>query len=290
MAKAALDDVGELRDAKLTDVEQGLAIKWTQALMSKNVRLIGTVPPAEAEKILRNCEAVGRFFRAVMEADTLHREGFTVYAMANPKEGQTLDDTLPGIDPDFRKALKASVGALIAGMPVVAGWDKDPVRRIDGATRQTFGDFLSRTYNLVLDPGWAWEGMALYLNGALAGSRMTWFIPLDPKDAELKKLQKKLVDPATDWMSEAQALLQRPAHPKLAEVVAKADHLMTVEDLLVAYAFSAYLIEGHPKEVSDILHRVSGDKAQSTEVLASVLKMDMPTLEERFERWLSERH
>jgi len=76
----------------------------------------------------------------------------------------------------------------------------------------------------------------------------------------------------------------------LAEVVAKADHLMTVEDLLVAYAFSAYLIEGHPKEVSDILHRVSGDKAQSTEVLASVLKMDMPTLEERFERWLSERH
>jgi hypothetical protein len=149
---------------------------------------------------------------------------------------------------------------------------------------------LSRTYNLTLNPGWAWEGVALYLNGALAGTRMTWFIPLDPKDAELKKLQKKLFDPGTDWMSEAHALVQKPEHPKLAAVLAKPDSAMTAEDLLYAYAFSAYLIEGRPKEVSDILHRVSSGTTPSAEVLGAVLKMDMPTLEERVDRWLAERH
>jgi hypothetical protein len=290
MAKAALDDVGELKDATLTDAERALAIKWSQARMTKNVRVIGTVQPEEIEKIARNCEAAGRFFRAVMGADTLHREGFTIYDMVSPKEGQTFADTLPGVDPEFRKSLKASVGALVAGMPIVAAWDKESARRIDGASRQTFGDFLSRTYNMVLDPGWAWEGMGLYLNGALAGTRLTWFIPLDNKDPEQKKLQKKLTDPATDWMSEAQAMLQRPEHPKLGAVLAKADKAMTPEDLLYAYAFSAYLVEGRPKEVSDILHRLSSGKTPSADVLAAVSKMDVPTLEERFERWVAERH
>lgn len=290
MAKAALDDVGELKDATLTDVERGLAIKWSQARMTKSVRVIGTVPLEEVEKVARNCEAAGRFFRAVMGADTLHRDGFTVYDMVSPKEGQTFADTLPGVDPEFRKSLKASVGALVAGLPVVAAWDKEAARRVDGASRQTFGDFLSRGYNTTLDAGWAWEGFGLYLNGALAGTRMTWFIPLDNKDPEQKKLQKKLTDPATDWMSEAQAMLQKPEHPKLAAVLAKPDKTMTPEDLLYAYAFTAYLIEGRPQDVSDILHRVGSGTTKSSEVLAGVLKLDMPAIEERFERWMSERH
>jgi hypothetical protein len=289
-AQAALDDVGEMKQAPLTEVERGLDIKWTQALLAKHVRVLGTVPPAEAQQIAKQCEAAGRFFRAVMDADTLHRDNFTIYDLGTVKDGQTLADTLPGVDPEFRKSLKGCVGAMIAGQPVVAQWDKDPLRRIDGASRQTFSDFFSRAYGLTLQPGWAWEGMSLYLNGELAGTRLTWFIPMTPTEAGLKALQKKLLAPSTDWMVEAKAMLDAPDHPKLADVLQKGVDAMTVKDLLYAYAFSAYLIEGRPGDVVGILRRISGNKSPTADVLASVFHMDMDTLEARVDRWLAERH
>ncbi len=288
-AQAARDDVGELKEAPLTDAERGLDIKWTQAIQSKHVRVLGTVPPTEAQQIAKNCEAAGRFFRAVMDADTLHRDGFTVYDLGTVKDGQVLSDTLPGVDPEFRKSLKGCVGAMIAGLPVVAQWDKDPTRRIDGASRQTLSDFLSRTYGLTLQPGWAWEGISLYLNSELVGTRLTWFIPMKPTEAGLKALQKKLLVPSTDWMAEAKAMLAEPDRPKLAAMLVKDVNTMTVRDLLYAYAFSAYLVEGRPTDVSTVLRRISGNKAPTADVLVSVLHMDVETLEARVDRWVAER-
>jgi hypothetical protein len=90
-------------------------------------------------------------------------------------------------------------------------------------------------------------------------------------------------------MAEAKAMLAEPDRPKLAAMLAKDVDKMTVKDLLYAYAFSAYLVEGRPGDVAGILRRVSGNKSPTAEVLESVLHMDVETLEARVDRWLAER-
>jgi hypothetical protein len=64
---------------------------------------------------------------------------------------------------------------------------------------------------------------------------------------------------------------------------------MGVEDMLYAYAFAAYLLEGRPEELPQILHRIAGGKSSTAGALKEVLKMDAPAVEERLHRWLTER-
>jgi hypothetical protein len=288
LAQAALDDVGELRETPLTDVERGLGLKFTQAIATRHVRVLGTGQRPECEQAARACEAAGRFFRGVLDVDAQHREGYTVYLLASEKEGPVFIENQPGIDPDFRKFLKTCVGALLPGQPVVVYWDKDLQKRVDGAARQTLGDFLFRTFATTLDEGWAWEGLGLYLNRELVGTRLTWFIQMAANGPH-KTLHKKLQNPATNWMNEALLLLQSPDHPKFAQMLERDVNAMSVEDMLYAYAFAAYLAEGRPKDLPQILRRCGGSRGTSAAAVETVLAMDLGSVEERLMRWLTER-
>jgi hypothetical protein len=290
LVQGALDGVGELHPAPLTDLEKGMGLKFTQAISTRHVRVLGTGLAPECEQTARNCEAVGYFLRGLLGVDTQHQENFTVYLMASPKEGPVFVDALPDLDPEFKKFLHGCVGTLIPGKPVVAYWDKDLARRVDGASRQTIGDFLGRAYGLTLHEGWAWEGLGLYLNRELVGTRLTWFIEMTDTTAAKKQLHKKLENPETNWMNEALLLLDQADHPSFEKALAKPVNAMGLEDMLYAYAFSAYLLEGRPKDLPLILGRIANGKVSTASALADILKLDGAAVEERLHRWLTERH
>ena len=64
--------------------------------------------------------------------------------------------------------------------------------------------------------------------------------------------------------------------------------LMTSGDLLLAYALSAYLVEGHePAVLEAILHRCGAGESPVL-VLEQVLGYDIPRLEKRLLEWLRE--
>jgi hypothetical protein len=289
LVETALAGVGDLHAAPLSEMEKGLGLKFTQALSTRNVRVLGTGLAPEVEATARNCEAVGVFLRGVLGIETQHQPDFTVYLIANPKDGPVFVANLPGLAPEFRAFLKTCVGALIPGQPIVAYWDKDLAHRVDGASRQTIGDFLGRAYGLTLHEGWAWEGLGLYLNRELTGTRLTWFVEMATATAAKKQLHKKLENPQTNWMNEALLLLEQPDRPKLEATLAKDVNAMGLEDMLYAYALSAYLLEGRPKDLPVILTRIAGAKASTAVALAEVLQLDVPGVEERLRRWLSER-
>lgn len=284
----ALEATGKVFETELTDMEKALGIAFTQHVETKHVRVLGTGDKAECETTARNCEAAGPLIRGVFGIDTEHQPGFTVYLFSSAQEGATFVEKLPGLEPDFRKFLGKVVGVLVPGQPRVAYWDREFPRRIDGASRQTVNDFLDRGFGVRMSAGWAWEGFGLYLNRELAGSRLTWFIQPDSA-ATPNPLRKRMLKSDSNWMNEAFVLLGQKDHPRFGAMLERDVNAMSVEDVLYAYAFAAYLLEGRPKDAPELLRHVGTGKETGPVAVQAVLHMDAIRLEERLLRWLSER-
>ena len=58
--------------------------------------------------------------------------------------------------------------------------------------------------------------------------------------------------------------------------------------MLVAYALAAYLIEGRPQEVPDLLARL-GAGADPASAFKAALGLSLPDVQDRLTRWLQER-
>ena len=74
----------------------------------------------------------------------------------------------------------------------------------------------------------------------------------------------------------------------MSELVRKDASQLTTEDVLYAYTLATYLLEGHPEVVSKVLKRL-GTGYPGIPALSEALGMDVPSLERRIERWLTER-
>jgi hypothetical protein len=102
-------------------------------------------------------------------------------------------------------------------------------------------------------------------------------------------LQARLLDTRTNWMNEANLVLQKPQRPELAFLVGKDVNQLTTEGLLYAYVLAAYLIEAESDRIPAIFTRIGKGEA-SVAVLESEFGLTLEQLGLRVRRWLAERH
>ena len=268
--------------------ERKLDLLWSAARSTPRVRVVGTTKAREVEQTAHVTDAVGVYFRGVFRRDQPHRKAYTIYLLRNPEERDRMLAGMPWIDTQTKNLLRSASGGWLGRPNVLGEWDPDPARRLDGAARQTLGTLLMDAYGVGGKNGWAWEGIGLYLVYQLTGTRKTYFID---RQAYVRTSQTtlwpKLQSPETDWLVEGRNLLASPAAPGLEFLLGRSVDTMRDEDLLVAYVLSAYLLEGRPDDVPQILRRI-GAGEHPVRVFEDVLGFSVPVLERRLRRWLDE--
>ena len=173
---------------------------------------------------------------------------------------------------------------------LIAFWKGDVQRRIDGVVRMVMGYLLSGAFGITVEHGWAYEGIGLYLTRSLVRTRLVWFAqPARNLDHEKDfALRRRLLDPETNWIDEANRLLQTGKAPPLAELLEKGVNDLTTEDLLFAYLLGTYVLEAQPEKATAILVSTGLGKP-SARAFEGALGMDLADFEPHLTRWLSER-
>jgi hypothetical protein len=254
------------------------------------VRVIGTCSPEEARKCAVMCHAAASVFRAVTGAEYDLPPDFTVYLLTNPTDRDTFISKWPGWSDDDRAALRNWAGTgMPKNEPHVARWDVDEAKRLDGAVRHTLG--LMTLWNFDFDhrqAAWIWEGFGLYLTRELVGTRYTWYgSGPTTGDPDAKELLGRLMLSDVNWMNEAYQRAKRGKAQPLEKLFERKIDQLGVDDVLLSYAFSAYLVEGRADELPQVFHELHAKG--SAAAVSAALGIDLASVDKRLVRWLSER-
>jgi hypothetical protein len=288
-AEACIEGAPRSERAEATRDERGVALPWTTGRETERVRVLGTVNATEIAEAAEVAHAVGDYFERVFRQREAHRPGFRVYLLRVPEQAVHLRALSHGVDPaDLDRTFGVgSVGGWIA--PNAFGqWSPDRERRLDGTARQALGAMLLDAFGVDTSNGWVWEGLGLYLVEHLVGTRKTYFIDRGAQGASTSVfLWKELQDPRTDWFDTARGLIEAGSAPSLEFLIGRPVDTMRDEDLLFSYVLAAYLFEGRPREVPELLRRL-GAGEHPVSVFEGVFGISIPQLEARLLRWLEE--
>lgn len=274
----------ELAPATPAANEAAWADAWSCGTRAPHVRVLGTGGANDCEALATKLEATVKLVGALFGVPDRVPPEFNFYLAPGPaREGFLARH--PAFDDERRAQFAKTPGAGIPGGTNTVLFEAETRRRDDCAVRNALWQLLRLDFGIERTHGWAFEGLGLYLARELVGSRLTWSV-LANKDAEA--LRAGLLAPESNWMNEALTLLRAPNAPPLAEVLDKPVAAMTVADLVVGYAFGAYLVEGVPAEAARFLERTGGGK-KADETSREVLGRSMEELKPRLVRWLEER-
>lgn len=277
------------------DFELAMGIDWVAGLRTERVRVMGAVARSEIHRATVAIHAAGDLFRWVFGVDTPHRDGFTVYLFETPDDRDRFLGNYPGLASGAVARLRTLGGGPIGDTNVFGQWTHEPEMRVDGVVRQTFGGLLTDAFGITTKHGWAWEGFGLYLNHQLIGTRLSFFVRdtgYVPDAARTMRTRLRQQD--ADWLAMALEMMRGEHKPKLSFVLGSDVNGMNNDDMLLAFALAAYLIESQPTKVPRILGRIGGALAEDGQgenpiiVLQGELGWDLPHLEARLMRWLEE--
>lgn len=269
-----------------TSDDVALLPTWKLVLGSERTRVLLQTDEAEAKDMLQSGHVARSLVSRLCGKDVGPWPGFTAYVLVEPADRGKLLAAIPGGSDDDRKSWSDAVGFGIPGTASVVLWDKDRQRRLDCYVRHLVASCFYTGYGIDHRLGWIVDGLGIYLTREIVGTRFTWFTPGKASDKGL--LRGRLSSPKANWMAEAQALLKRGDAPRLAQVLALDLSDMRAEDLLVSYAFAAYLLEGQGQALPEILERVGAGGA-GPDTLAAVIGNPVEEIERRFARWIDER-
>ncbi len=272
-------------DANENELALGIALK--HSIATSLVRVHGTgapVVPALGASVLFVTHAV---FRWALGAEARYPEYFTVYMLRGPAEKASLLERHPAIDPAYRDFLNH-----FEGSDEFAAWAENRDRRIDAIVRQATGWLAGDGLGITTAQGWLWEGLGLYMTEQVLGTRLNWFVlPSHYEDLrQADMLRSRLIRPGADWrrvgyfMLKDKPLLKKPI---LDSLLRKDLNAIDTRELLYAYVFTIYLVEGRPDETTEIVWRLAEGENPGV-VVEEELGLTLRALEPRVVRWLEE--
>lgn len=267
--------------------EEDVVVPWRSGRRTSRIRVLGTVTDAETLRVTRAVHAMGDFFEVALGPREPYRPGFSIYLLESQVQGVRLVRQWPGLSVRERTFLESVHSGWLGDEPRVAVWSEPRRTRIDAAARQTTAMLLHDTYGIAKNEGWVFEGFGLYLVHQLVGTHLMSFVDMLGERESASESARALQDPDADWLAIARDLDADNALPRLNFMLGRRVDDMGADELVTAYAFAAFLIEGRPREVHGILHRV-GAGAHPVTVLEEELGRSLPDIEERFRRWLRE--
>ncbi len=296
LVQSSKSDVPAAEEAPPTPEEAALAA-WNTAIGTSSMRVFSTGDEPEAQSILTTCLAAESLLNALFGFQATLPAGYTIFVLAHEGEKDGFIDKLPSLTTAERDFIRGLQSSGVNEDKHVALFDPEPRRRLDNSVRHTIGHLLHSACGVTAQCGWVWEGAGLYLTRELCGTRLTWFISKAPatEDKEQQTLRSVLLNSDTNWMNEALKLLDSEAAPKLDQVMRRDPNVMTMQDMLAAYALCAYLIESRPADAAKLFQRAGENLASPTAAtdpvpaVQEILGLTIPDLEDRVRRWLKER-
>lgn len=270
--------------------EQAFELPWVGAWTLPGLRVLATTDAAEAERAATALGAARPLVEEVFGVRVRYRPGATAFLLRSAAEGRAWIGRHPNLDAAQREFLSKLEGAGIPYQGDFGAWADDPRRRVDMVVRLVLAGLLEDGLGVTMKQGLLSEGIGLYLTRELVGTRLTWFVQPSTylRPEEDQRLRDMLLDSGTNWMNEANRLLADPQGPKLQFLLGKPVSDLATEDLLVAYVTAAYLLEGWPQELPELL-RAIGKGGTPQVLLEEHLGFDVIELDARLRRWLGER-
>ncbi|MBK7643301.1 MAG: hypothetical protein IPJ19_09650 [Planctomycetes bacterium] len=287
IAQKGRKDVPEAAKVPPTPEDLAHLPAWKTSVSSDGMHLLVQTSDKEAREMAELVHAACALAEGLCGKPMPPTDGFTVYVMTDPGEREKMLASLTDANDALKKSWKDAAGFGLPNSASVVLWDKDPKRRMDCFSRHAAASILLKGCHISSAQGWIFEGLGLYFSNELVGSRLTWFVSAQP--GEHKTLRGRLFAPKTDWYAEALKVLKSPEAPKFAEMLGKDLSVITLEEMLVSYVFAAYLAEGQPSQLPEILTRVGAGES-SVAVLEAVLARPLAQTQEHLVRWLEERH
>lgn len=285
VVKGALESPIEFKPALAEENEAAWADHWTCGTTTPLVRVLGAGGTADCEAIARLVCASGTAFAQIFGIEPKPAAQVKFYALQGADVRAAFIARFPDLD-DARKKLFALAPG--GGLPIpnsIVLFDADVAKRNDCAVRNAIALLLRDNFRVEMPCGWAYEGLGLYLTRELCGTRLTWYSLANPKTDALKA---GLLAPDSNWMNEALTQLRTNGANAFVTAMTKPVAQLDLQEMVLGYAFSAYLLEGRPDQAGEFLRQCGAGKPW-TDVCASVLGYAPHEMHERLVRWLQER-
>lgn len=275
--------------ATATPDEKQLFDKWKSGAQSGTVRVIGTGDAKSCDDMANHCRITGAVFQAVLGVEPRWAEDFGIFLVTGAGEKDAFVAGLPNLQDAQKDSLKRTIGGGIPGSWKIALFETDEVKRRDCGVRHSLAHLLKQGFEVETGHAWIFEGLGLYLTREICGTRLTWFCTGTGVTNQAKNSPRgKLITGDVNWMNEAYTVMTREKPVELGTVIGRDLATMTIDDVLVSYALSAFLVEGRSDAIPALLKAVGEDVAPA-DAIRTALGMSVPELQERLVRWLSER-
>lgn len=270
-----------------TAKERDLGVRFAGAIEVPRVRVLYATTVEEAKKVARAMYETEYLFRSLFPPGLRLPSDTRVFLLEEESDKELFLKNHPSIREPQKKALLAQTVFGIQGTRDIVSWDGDEAHRVDGVVRIALGWMFSYVFKYSSEVGWAYEGMGLVMTRLVVGTRLTWTAG-PPTGQDQYQQRSFLLDPDTNWIDEAYQMWYDDRTPDFEELLTKEASELTPEDILAAYAFSAYLIEGQPDRIRDFLS-LAGRNVPPAQVTKQVLGWDLGYLRGRVGEWISER-
>ena len=280
------------RPEPLDDEDRRFGIDFGKAWQGTSARGLGTVPEDAVKQTLRVADTAYPLLNLLFGTGKTPTVPFTFYLLAGgSKEAKKALYSHKAYLPADRNFALELTGSWVPGKLRFVTWDENALHRTDTIGRQAIGLYLRHRFAITGKHGWAYEGVGLYANYLLCGTRINTSAlrtgyTQDPKALEDQRRGVKFSK--TDWLALTHKLFISDEPPDLQLLFAKDVNTLTADDLLVCYSIAAFLFECRPDAAAPLLTDCGKDVAIHA-ALDKHLGVDLAGFERRFRRWLAER-
>ncbi|MEZ5977638.1 MAG: hypothetical protein R3F34_05400 [Planctomycetota bacterium] len=272
------------RDCDVDDDSAATGFEFGARVGSDLLSVVSTGGAAEARQIHDQVLATRLWLPLAFGGETSHWPA-SVVVIEDPDRRLEFFSRHPGV-PEGGAAALAELGSCwIDGRLFVSRYDT--AQRVDGAVFQTVGAYLRKVYGIDQRHGWLNQSLCNYLTAKVYGTHLSFWVTTD-RYGSSKGLDWTERAPlsAGGWFELALPLLadDRPI-ASFARVLTFPTQQMTWEDVVVGYAFSAYLFEGRRDDLLEIAGRFGG-REEKTAVVEDVLEMPLDAVRERLRAWI----
>jgi hypothetical protein len=285
LARTVKDILGGIPDAPPGTAAPGdfdFRLIFTVVVANKQWRVVVTKDHGDACRSARLATAATPLVEACFGVPVSPQPRQSLYLLATAAE---VERALRA-DPRFTDGRVVQFGGAAApAANRVLVWGTDTPARLQRVARQAVALVVEREFGLTPSTGWAWEGIGLYLAGLLTGdypARCVREEELTHSKFRLSRLMSYM-----DWYGLTMELVHEGRAPALRELLRRSATSLDPDEVLLSYAFAAYLIEGHAAQAAKLL-KGSPEQLASAGKVAAALGYDAPELEERFRTWLLE--
>lgn len=280
----------EVPEPEATEVDESGAktgIGFFSVFANDRVLVCSTGKPEEAKRLLSILHSAPEFLsESFRRSDPTLDQKWFVYDLANPNLRRQFYDNHPDVKPEDRDRF-ANSAAITFGFLALCGSGDTPANRYDCISLSRVGHYLRQVFGVQVERGWAWAGLSTYLSYQLCGTRLTqWIQDTKYSDGKAKDLGERLMDPKVDWLLEARLLMEDPGRaPSLRTVLGRETKDLGPDELVIGYAFCAFLFEGRRDDLCRILDRMREGQT-SPQAVEGILSMSVESASQRLLEWL----